>query len=300
MIMASSVLLGIDVGASKIEYGTAPRNSRSLSIDAEIDRKGLVDLLAEIIHSTKAARAGVVVPGYVDDGRVLALPNLPNVKSVDLRRRLQEKCRIPVYVENDVKGAALAVWHARGKRKDDRFLLVCPGSGIGTAIVSDGRLVRGAHNAAGEAGHMKLLLTGGRQAEWEKLCAGRGLEERMRKLGGIREDVGEHKSAKEMFASSDAKPRRLVEAGARVFGLGLANLANVLDPGEIVVAGGIGSAYMRDKRLCGIVRKEFASDSVPPVRSTPIRLSPLPRPALAGALLLAQGKKGSSIMRFLA
>ena len=62
--------------------------------------------------------------------------------------RALHRLAIPISIENDVKCMALAQWAARGKRKDDDFLLVASGSGIGAAIVKGGRLVRGAHNTA--------------------------------------------------------------------------------------------------------------------------------------------------------
>ncbi len=300
---ASSVLLGIDVGASKAEWragqqlgpGRKPGKGRAgrADIPKNCNEKKLLWLIRALADEYEPGTVGLSLPGFVVGGRLVNLPNLPNVNGGRFMRGLARLRRIGVafQLENDVKCMALAEWAARGQNADDDFLLVAPGSGIGAAIVREGRLVRGVHNTAGEAGHVKMTDDNGRLADWEALCGGFGIERRFGRRGW---------DAKRIFLSSDAKARKRTEQSARCFGLGLANLAAVLDPAEIIVAGSVGKAYMKNGRLRRAVLAAYAQNAVLPVKKTPIRPSRVAHPALRGALLLAQGKKDGAIARFLA
>lgn len=300
---ASSVLLGIDIGASKAEWmagrrGTSGRNAAKTragrtALAKNCDEKKLLEIVRELEGKYKPGRIGLSLPGFVVGGRLVNLPNLPNVNGARFMQGLAGLRRMGVsfQIENDVKCMALVEWAARGRRGDDDFLLVAPGSGIGAAIVREGRLVRGVHNTAGEAGHVKMTDENGRLADWEELCGGFGIEKRFGQSGW---------DAKKIFMTPDSKARKHAEHAARFFGLGLANLAAVLDPAEIVVAGSVGMAYMKNGRLRGAVLAAFAQNAVLPVKKTPVRPSKVAHPALRGAWLLAQGKKDGAIARFLA
>ncbi|MFH1094658.1 MAG: ROK family protein [Candidatus Micrarchaeota archaeon] len=195
--------LAIDIGASKLEYALAgAKGARAriarIAIPAKMTSGRLVQLIVRICKKSRATSLGICFPGFVHDGKVLKLPNLPDVRAFDAKSVLGRKLSIPVSVENDAKCMALAVWHARGRKEDDDFIVIAPGSGIGGAIVRNGRLVRGEDNQAGEFGHMKILLArnagasgasghgGSRGAsgpgpikeEWEQMCGGFGIARR--------------------------------------------------------------------------------------------------------------------------
>ncbi|MDE1797870.1 MAG: ROK family protein, partial [Candidatus Micrarchaeota archaeon] len=282
-------LLGIDVGASKIEYGmlSGGRLDGVLRIgtDRTLDSEGLAELLDGLIRGAAGVRsgrggalaglrAGIGVPGYVQDGKVKRLPNLPAVKPLDLRGALSRRLGIPVQVENDVKCMALGIWHARGRRRNDSFLLVAPGTGIGGAIVLDGKLLRGPHNTAGEFGHMEV---GG--VEWEKISGGWGIER------AYWERTGRRERASAIFRRRDPAAHGVCQKAAGALGTGLAGLANALDPERIVLSGGLAGAYLGPARARML--KEYAARAIGPVAKTPIIRSPVPRPALLGAALLA-------------
>ncbi len=205
--------LAIDIGASKLEYALAgAKGARAriarIAIPAKMTSGRLVRLIVRICKKSRATSLGICFPGFVHDGKVLKLPNLSDVRAFDAKSVLKRKLSIPVSVENDAKCMALAVWHARGRKEDDDFIVIAPGSGIGGAIVRNGRLVRGEDNQAGEFGHMKILIarnaapsTAGRkntlvpgasgasghggsrgasgpgpiEEEWEQLCGGFGI-----------------------------------------------------------------------------------------------------------------------------
>jgi predicted NBD/HSP70 family sugar kinase len=143
--------------------------------------QGLVRDLARNIHRVLAEHpevgqclgVGVVISGLVDEGRgrVRYSPTL-GWRDVDLRQPLQSAAKLPVVVENSVKACVLAqVWAVRGHAPVDgpvAFVNVSDGVGVGIAI--DGQLLRGAHNNAGEFGHVQLNMDGPRCACGQTGC----------------------------------------------------------------------------------------------------------------------------------
>lgn len=118
---------------------------------------------------------GVAVAGLVDTarGRLRLAPTL-GWGEVDFRGPLEHALGLPVVVENSVKACVLAqVWAVRGHAAGDGPLaFVNASDGVGAGIALDGQLLRGAHNGAGEFGHVPLTLDGplcacGRRGCWE-------------------------------------------------------------------------------------------------------------------------------------
>ena len=223
---------------------------------------GIIDVLTDVAAHLRAehpdvAAAGAGVPGLVDgDGVLRMAPNLVGVDCLPVRRQLHERLALPVRVDND---ATCATWGEReigAGRKLDDVVLVTLGTGIGGGIVMGGRLQRGAHGYAGEIGHMVVDPDGpacpcGKRGCWERYASGSGLgwlarEEakagrapRMVALAGGDPDRvrGEHVTA--ALSEGDADAARVMQRFSWWLALGLANLANVLDPRVFVIAGGL-------------------------------------------------------------
>ena len=286
--MGKKGVLGIDIGASKVEYTATGMPTKKDVTRVEIGREADASELISIIrtgmreHSPRAI--GLSLPGFVVGGRLTACPNLPNVDCKKFMASLP-KINARFFLENDLKCMALAEMYAGGMKRDDNFLLVAPGSGIGGAYVSGGRIARGARNMAGEVGHFPMRDELGRWTEWERLCGGRGIERKWREKNGAT------KSAKEIYFMRDAFAKKIFKESAAEFGAGLAGIAAVLDPAEIIVAGSVGKTYLLDKNLRAAMRAEFEARAMEPMRMIPIRSSKLGYPALRGAWLLAGKKK---------
>lgn len=291
-------ILGMDIGASKIEYGRWKGGERMLEVRRleivrGIGRERMLALLLDAAAGAKTEAVGIGVPGFVRGGRIEALPNWPGLEKTDLSRMFARRLRVPVFVENDVKCMALAIWQERGRRKDDSFVVVAPGSGIGGAIVREGRLVRGAHNAAGEFGHMKMVAMSEGQlqaVEWEQLCGGLGVEQQYDVRAGAR------LSAREILDSDEPAARAIAQEAAKYFALGLINVADALDPGEIVLAGSVAVAYWGKWRES--VRNLFEQHANTPARDTKIGRTALERPALLGAAMQTQMGNDAAMARF--
>nr|WP_231980780.1 ROK family protein [Tessaracoccus coleopterorum] len=102
---------------------------------------------------------GVGSPGIVDaDGTVLSAPNF-GWERVELARLLGERVDVPVIVTNDANAAVLGEYIFAGAAQD--VLLIRVGRGVGSGLLTGGRLLTGAHLAGGELGHVTIGTDGG-------------------------------------------------------------------------------------------------------------------------------------------
>jgi predicted NBD/HSP70 family sugar kinase len=167
--------LAVDISASRTLIQVTDPLGRPLLDMQEFPSqplaKGLVKELAQHIQRILAEHpevgqclgVGVVVAGLVDPegGRLRNAPTL-GWRDLDIRKPLEAAIRLPVVVENSVKACVLAqVWAVRGDAPvDGPVAFVNASDGVGVGIAIDGRLLRGAHNNAGEFGHIPLTMDG--------------------------------------------------------------------------------------------------------------------------------------------
>ena len=269
-------VVAIDLGGTKalagvVEANGTVRSRVSLPSRDLVGRPGeLLDRLAEgaVSAATAAdlpfeavAAVGVCVPGPLDRSRsvVAMAPNLGWVEihvREELERRLPGK---PVFIENDVRAAALSEHKLGAGRGYDSTLAVFVGSGIGGGIVIDGSLYHGAHGGAGEIGHMVIRAGGprcgcGRAGCLEAMAArdavGRYVIREVERghrtilteiLGGNLLALTSRDLA-EAIAQSDAVAIRAARRSARYVGLAIGGVVNLVDPAVVVIGGGIAEA----------------------------------------------------------
>lgn len=144
-----------DIGGSILKEVEIPRTSR----DAEKNLVELIQIIDELMQSPEISGMrvlgiGVGAPGVTrhKEGIVVWAPTL-NWREFPLRERLAAKFHLPIIVDNDVNLAALGeMFYGAGKNLKN-FVVLSLGAGTGSAIVVDGFLYRGAHEAAGEIGY---------------------------------------------------------------------------------------------------------------------------------------------------
>ena len=116
---------------------------------------------------------GMGVPGVVDVARGLGLDYafLPGWRDVPLAGPLAERFEVPVVIDNNMRVIALAERWFGGGRNLDNYVILGPRSGFGVAVVSEGRVLRGARAAAGEAGRWPWPGAGGEKRVHDELSA---------------------------------------------------------------------------------------------------------------------------------
>lgn len=169
----SSRVIGIDIGGTfgrgmrgGIVDGTAELVERKDFVTPRTSQEELIELLVTMASrlaeaaqrdGAPATALGVAVPGLVDEtlGVVRRSPNL-KLQDVPLRQILQDRVRMPVFLIHDASAGALAEYAVGAGRGVSDLLLVVMGVGVGSAVISGGRVLRGAHGAAGEIGHISI------------------------------------------------------------------------------------------------------------------------------------------------
>lgn len=173
-----------------------------------------------------------------------------------LGARLSEAFHVPVVVENDVRAAAWGEFVAAGRGPEESLVAVFVGTGIGSGAVLDGRLWRGAGNAAGEIGHTQVVPDGipckcGRAGCVEQYASGTGLQRRLaaaaaagrqgRLIDAFGTDVA-RLSARDVYEASDSGDALATELwtdAVRYLTMAVANYVTVLSPRTLVLGGGV-------------------------------------------------------------
>ncbi|OKI54713.1 ROK family transcriptional regulator [Streptomyces sp. MJM1172] len=190
---------------------------------------------ADRLHTVVVGAPGMVAPdsGVLED--TSGLPAWHRDLVAALRRRLPAE----VVVENETNLAALAEQRVGVARELDSFVLLWLGAGVGAAVVLDGRLRRGASGGAGEIGFLPVPGTAGLPSATDcgggfHALAGRAAVAALAAEHGYGGPVEE--------AVAGAAGEAFLDALARRLALGAAAVAAVLDPGCVVLAGGLGRA----------------------------------------------------------
>ncbi len=275
-----SQVLAVDLGGTKCSAAVFNRAGKILSrrtVPVDVSSSSAPAL--QIIQLAKNLAAGkkledaylaaaVAVPGLVrHDGTVWA-PNLPGWEQVPLAGDLSRSLSIPVQVESDRNAAVLGeCWLGAARGKSDAIALMI-GTGIGTGILSGGRILRGAHELSGCAGWLTVtredIHSARNNGELESLVAGpsiaRAAQERLR--AGEDSSLAQFKvsniTAHEVGAAARQGDRLALDIfnrAGRFLGFGVANLVSILDP-EIVILGG-GMAAVADLYLDALQKAMF-------------------------------------------
>lgn len=309
----------MDMGASNLRFARANLSGRLEGIASERVRPegGPAGVIGQIkagialagSHPGAAPKRGgkislpaaiaVGVPSAVDprSGRVSWANNLPGWRNIDVRRAIEAEFAVPVVLDNDANLAALGERWRGAARRADNFVFVALGTGIGAGVVVNGRLCHGRTGNAGEL--YRLHLDWRRWAKvfpdtgyFEAHAGGLGIAAAGRRALGQRSrrrvrDLVELRNAGfvfEAFHRGDPRARRVLEQAFIMLGVGLANIASVLDPDVIVLGGGLTRGA--PQFMLETVQRVLAH--IHPDIAPPVRLSALgDRAQLYGAIYAA-------------
>lgn len=264
-------VIGIDVGGTYLRMALVDRKgkvsgARKALVGSHRKPEEIVSLIEREILSLekgagiKASGIGVGLPGIVsaDEGIVYASPHYPQWKDVDFQRRIEEGLNRPVVVDNDANLIAVGE-HWLGVVRDwPDFLMLTLGTGIGGAIVIDGRIYHGPCGFAGEFGHMVIdaegpFCTCGSRGCFETFMSATALNRMVRQAVADDEipgSAGLHllleadpstvagKLADEAKKGNEAA-RGILNRMGYYLGIGLASLTNVTGIDRIVLGGGL-------------------------------------------------------------
>ncbi|MFK0025405.1 ROK family transcriptional regulator [Streptomyces sp. NPDC090798] len=263
---AAGCVLAVDLGSTHTEVRGCALDGTVLIARATDGRTRAADALRDVLDGlpTGSPRAVVIaVPDVATEHDGLgSRPATPAVAAeVDA---LGLPPGIPVHIENNVNCAALAELHEGAARGRHTFGYLQVGYGIGLGIVVGGQVLRGSNGAAGEIARLPYPWAAGEESVHEGMerYAGAGALLRRVAAAWLPQDGPEPRDAARLFAlaaQGHATARRFVDGHAREVGRLAAAATAVLDPGLIVLGGGIGA----NPQLLPGVRAELARLSWP-------------------------------------
>ena len=255
-------VIGADLGGTKVELGLVnARNEivarRRMPTRPEegpgslIQRLGAAvdDLRADVPSHAHLSALGICSPGPVDHvrGTLSDPPNLQGLHNMPLRDLLQARSGVPVVLEHDAKAAALGDFHYGAGRDADDMVFVVVGTGVGAAVIVDGELVRGRHNAAGEIGHITLdrngdLCSCGNRGCVETFLSGPRLAQRYARAAAVDASSMDGKQVTTLAAQGDPLARQVFVEAGEALGRTVATMAMTLDVSLYVIGGSVVNA----------------------------------------------------------
>jgi glucokinase len=299
-------LIGIDLGGTTVKFAILTEEGeiqQKWSIETDIQNNGK-DIVPKIIESISHHLTlyglttdhflgiGMGSPGTVDreKGTVIGAYNLNWSTLQHVKELIEAGTYIPFYIDNDANVAALGEgWKGAGENGTD-VVFVTLGTGVGGGIIADGNLLHGEVGAAGEIGHIIVEPNGyqctcGNHGCLETVASATGIVRLARdfaeKFAGESElkwliDDGKEVTAKTVFNQAECGDKLAMIVVDRFYyylGLACANIGNILNPGTIVIGGGVSAA---GNMLLKGVEEYFQKFAFPTVRiSTKLKLAQL-------------------------
>jgi glucokinase len=265
------IFVGIDLGGTNVKIGcfdsqlkliykTAAATKADMGPETVVDRIAATTekSLADNALSREAIQAvGIGAPGpsKLDEGIIIASPNMPLFKNVPLRKMISDRFGKPAVLENDANAACWGEYVVGAGKGVKDMVFFTLGSGIGGGIISNGQLVHGAAFNAAELGHMIIYPDGRLCGCGQKGCAEAyasasstakraqeaveaGAESSLKK---VLDEKGEitAKNVYEHLKAGDALAKKITDETAKVLAILCINVLHATGPKRIVFAGGM-------------------------------------------------------------
>lgn len=253
-IVASVVNEDYEIISTAKVKTNAPRSADEIFEDIEkVCRESVRD--AKLTFDDIEA-IGLGTPGTVNEDGVIEFANNLAFNNVPAKKMLQERLgKDKVYIENDANCAALGEAYAGCGNGSENFVAVTLGTGVGSGIILDGKIVNGVNSAGGECGHMVIQVDGeqcscGRKGCWEAYASATALIRQTKKameeypdsiMHRLAEEQGKvnGKTAFDAMRLGDIAGIEVVNNYIKYVACGLINLVNALQPEIICIGGGI-------------------------------------------------------------
>ena len=245
--------LGFDLGGTSLKYGYGNNKEGLLFFNSKQHEEKTIEDLKKSLkasfdemlkkanedgYSIKAI--GMGTPGIIDSEQGLVIgstPNLKYLKGINLKDIFSEITDLPVVLEND---ANLMTYSEASLSTEKCVLGITLGSGIGTGFVDNFLIFKGEQNMALQAGHMIVKPTGrlclcGKKGCLEAYCSA----ESIKKM--VSDQLPEFKtlSLNDIFKHNDFRVKLIIRELLDILSFGISNLIVILNPGAVVIGGGV-------------------------------------------------------------
>ncbi|KAB8330450.1 ROK family protein [Scytonema tolypothrichoides VB-61278] len=297
-----TLILALDFGGTKLAAATVNAGSqqwlgyqRRLSptnANADTDLEIMRSLINSLLKGAKPEAIGVSFGGPVDatTGKVRLSHHVLGWENVPLRDLLEEEFGVPAYVDNDANVAALGEYRFGAGQGYDSLFYMTVSTGVGGGWILNGKPWRGAEGMAGEIGHMVVDPSGpvclcGKRGCVERLASGpymaqdvrevlrnepprrKGRQEKrgevLRKLVGDNLELITGLVVSEAAAAGDNLAKEILYRASWALGVGIGNVANLINPQRFVLGGGVMKAGEDFWEVLRRVARETALPEVP-------------------------------------
>ena len=250
-----------DVGGTDIKYGFLDGKGKILKKEKYSTPQSLESFLVELLAKIKQNKdriSGISIsfPGAVDSelGVIRGSSSIPYIHGPNFRDIIEKETGFVIEMENDANCAALAeAWMGNAEGKKDS-ILVAIGTGIGGALIKDGKIHRGTNLHGGEIGYMlSEKKEDGSYLIWSHTASTQALVENMSQISGIAKEKLDGKLIFEMAESGDINAKQAIDYFYTKLAEGIYNLQYIYDP-EVILLGGSISAR---EELCSMVEEKI-------------------------------------------
>lgn len=260
--------LGIDIGGTNLKSGiiddagqlvyssSMPTNAAR---GADLILRDIIAIIRKITPQYSVKTIGIGVPGIVkDDGTIAVAPNLPGWNDIQIGRFLRSEFALPIAIDNDANAAAIAELELGAGKDINSFIYVTLGTGVGGAIIHNGKLFRGEDGGTGEIGHIIINANDDEYPCVEEFRTGTleeytGREKIINLFNNLVKNYPEsilyNKADVDVSDISDAVYAgdkvaiKCFETVGKYLGVGLASAMNLLDIKTAIIGGGISQAH---------------------------------------------------------
>lgn len=242
----SKYIAGVDIGGTSVKFGVLEDNGNllySTQVPSVVgDPAAMVELIVRLVEQSPyhISMVGVGAPGAVLMPQKLVTSGNLKWRNVPLCGMLTSRLNMPVWVDNDAQTQLAAEWWNGACKGLSSVLYLAFGTGVGGALLINGKPWRGHRNTAGELGHI-ITHAGGELCG----CGAKGCYESYASAPALVRMGGGKKSAKEIIdavRAGDEEMSKVFDGYLHEVALGVAGYYMVFRPEAIVLGGGISAA----------------------------------------------------------
>lgn len=265
----ADLILALDFGGTKLTASVLPvsalraeapnwqaqqRVFTPSDADARHELETMVDLGRTLLGEDRPVAIGVSFGGPVNfaSGTVRLSHHVPGWRDFPLQAQLEAAFGVPARVDNDANVAALGEWRFGAGKGVDTLFYITLSTGVGGGLILQGQPWRGYEGMAGEIGHTAVAPDGpmclcGKRGCVERLASGPYMAHDYRAQllaaqGRLPEGGITGKSVADAAANGDPIALGILRRGAWALGVGIGNVANLLNPQRFVLGGGVTKA----------------------------------------------------------
>ena len=268
--------IGIDLGGSHIAIGiindqgyiVEKVEKRLLSKDKKNIResieKYIIQNVKEFIKNYNIKEIGLAVPGTIKDKTILKSVNL-GVSNYNIVENLEKEIKIPIKIRNDAKCAAIAENKIGSLKNYKRSIFLTLGTGIGGAVIINGKLLDTGNLSGCEFGHIIIKKDGiecncGKKGCFEKYASMKALKTNLRQVLGVDEKTRGEELLDIIRKNPDnEKIKIVIDEYIEYLSIGISNLINIFEPEAVGIGGSFVyfSDVLLDKLINNIIKKQY-------------------------------------------